>query len=499
MSEDDTRTSFLPPRRSLRARLLVLLMPALVVITLVEFTLSYRLAQRTIDEAYDRSLQGAVQALSLATRYDETGFSVDKPFKLLSYVQSNARGTVFFHVRTSDGLMEAGFADLVFPWPKNVAKDEVVLDEGLYFDQHLRMAAMRRELAPAKGDQAALFVELLVAEDLAPRLDYLRSFALQTALRDGLLLLITSLILLWMIRNGLVPLKDWSRIVKDQPNNHITPLPITASLPDEVRPLVEALNFHITRSQQQQLLHQQFLENASHQLRTPLAVLKTQIAWAREQHKDNTALDTFLPKFEAQVDTATQHANQMLQLARIESAINITAQATQGVAAARDALLAIQPLARQRGIDAGLVCDPSINADSCVWIDANLLQQVLENLLDNAIKYGRPNGHVSIHITAHAPPGQQQKSTPHQLCFCVENDGDAIDAHTLAHMGERFYKADQASKWGMGLGLSVVRLILEKSGSNITFEPCSNGLGLRASFCLSVVEAHHKTKYLGTP
>jgi hypothetical protein len=57
MSEDDTRTSFLPPRRSLRARLLVLLMPALVVITLVEFTLSYRLAQRTIDEAYDRSLQ----------------------------------------------------------------------------------------------------------------------------------------------------------------------------------------------------------------------------------------------------------------------------------------------------------------------------------------------------------------------------------------------------------------------------------------------------------
>ena len=95
--------------QSLRRRLLTLLLPSLVLITLMEVALSYRLAQSTIDEAYDRGLKGAVQALSLATQLDEGGFSVDRPFKLLSYVQSNARGIVFFHVRTSDGLMEAGY------------------------------------------------------------------------------------------------------------------------------------------------------------------------------------------------------------------------------------------------------------------------------------------------------------------------------------------------------------------------------------------------------
>ena len=136
--------------QSLRRRLLTLLLPSLVLITLVELTLSYRLAQQTIDEAYDRGLKGAVQALSLATSMDDSGFSVDRPFKLLSYVQSNSRGTVFFHVRTSDGLMEAGFAGLDFPWPGAVMPDTVYLAEGLYFDQNLRMAAMRREVNPQR-------------------------------------------------------------------------------------------------------------------------------------------------------------------------------------------------------------------------------------------------------------------------------------------------------------------------------------------------------------
>lgn len=468
--------------RSLRGRLLIFLMPALVVITLVEFTLSYRLAQRTIDEAYDRGLQGAVQALSLATRFDDNGFSVDKPFKLLSYVQSHARGTVFFHVRTSDGLMEAGFAGLDFPWPKNTPLEEVLLGEGLYFDQHLRMGGMRRELAPAGPNKPALFVDLVVAEDLAPRLDYLLGFAVQTALRDGLLLVVTSLILMWIVRNGLAPLKEWSRLVKSQPNDSLAPLPDDRSLPVEARPLIQALNFHISRSHEQQQLHQQFLENASHQLRTPLAVLKTQIAWAREQHSDNQALDSFLPKFEAQVNLATQHANQMLQLARIEGGPTLAPQATPVLEAARDALLAIQPLARQSLIDAGLILGAQIDASTCVWIERNLLAQVLENLLDNAIKYGATSSSVDVVISLKHDALQRITAVE----FCVDNDGEAIGEEAFAHMGERFYKADQLNKWGMGLGLSIVKLILERANSSIKFQPKASGRGLRASFTLPV-------------
>ncbi|WP_210543071.1 sensor histidine kinase N-terminal domain-containing protein [Rhodoferax sp. PAMC 29310] len=206
---------------SLRRRLLTLLLPSLVLITLVELTLSYRLAQQTIDEAYDRGLKGAVQALSLATNMDEGGFSVDRPFKLLSYVQSNSRGTVFFHVRTSDGLMEAGFAGLEFPWPSSINFDTVYLAEGLYFDQNLRMAAIRREVSHSAGDSESgaspIYVDLLVAEDLAPRQAYLRSFLLRAAVRDGVLLLFTMAVLVWMVGRGLAPLGHWSRLVRQRP------------------------------------------------------------------------------------------------------------------------------------------------------------------------------------------------------------------------------------------------------------------------------------------
>ena len=106
-------------KQSLSRRLLFWLLPSLVLIIVVEFSLAYRLAQQTIDEAYDRGLKSAVKALSLATKFDENGFAVDKPFQLLNYLQSNARGTVFFHVVTSDGLLEAGFTDLAFPWPQS--------------------------------------------------------------------------------------------------------------------------------------------------------------------------------------------------------------------------------------------------------------------------------------------------------------------------------------------------------------------------------------------
>lgn len=470
--------------QSLRRRLLTLLIPSLMVITLVELTLSYRVAQRTIDEAYDRSLRGAVQALSLATRMDDRGFSVDRPFKLLSYVQSNARGTVFFHVRTSDGLMEAGFAGLKFPWPAEIELDKVYLAESLYFDQNLRMAAMRRAIDPsaAAGDSAnePLYVDLLVAEDLAPRQAYLHSFLISAAGRDGLLLLLTMTVLVWMVRRGLAPLRHWSRLVRERPAHDLRPLPMDYDLPEEARPLVEALNFHLLRSAQEQATRERFLENASHQLRTPLAVLKTQIAWLREQQKSNSMEPQFLDKLEAQVDTAARHAQQMLQLARVEHQNAIHCEATPLLSTVQTVVLALQPMAQRRHIDMGMAQGPGIDASTRVWTDAGLLQQVLENLLDNAIKHGRAQGVVTVNLNLGMGPDARQSG----VWLVVEDDGPGVNDEILSHLGERFYRADQASQWGSGLGLSIVGTVLARLGSNIEFVRGANQQGLSARFWL---------------
>ncbi len=470
--------------RSLQRRLLTLLMPSLVLITLVESTLSYRVAQRTIDDAYDRSLKGAVQALSLATRMDENGFSVDRPFKLLSYVQSNARGTVFFHVETSDGHMEAGFTGLEFPWPSVVTFDEVYLAEGLYFDQNLRMAAIRRPLggnsANGESRNAPLYVDLLVAEDLAPRHAYLRTFLLGTLGRDGLLLLLTLVTLVWMVRRGLGPLGHWSQLVRERSVHDLQPLPLDRELPDEARPLVEALNFHLSRSAQEQAQRQRFLENASHQLRTPLAVLKTQIAWLREQQKSDAMAPDFLDKLELQVDNATRHTQQMLRLARVEHATTIECQSILLLDLVQSVVLALQPLAQRRQIDMGMAHEANIDTDTRIWADSGLLEQVLENLLDNAIKHGRGGGIVTVRLQI----GASQRSQAPGVWLTVEDDGAGVIAEALPHLGERFYRADQTSQGGSGLGLSIVGAVLERLGSQIDFARGADGQGLIARFWL---------------
>jgi signal transduction histidine kinase len=243
---------------------------------------------------------------------------------------------------------------------------------------------------------------------------------------------------------------------------------------------VEALNTHLSRSAQEQATRQRFLEDASHQLRTPLAVLKTQIAWRREQQKSNVIEPGFLTKLEAQVDSATRHTQQMLQLARVEHHSAIQSSAVPLLGAVQSVVLSLQPFSQRRHMDMGLSQGPGINASTCVWADAGLLQQVLENLLDNAVKYGRSEGVITVHLEL----GPDANSTRAGVWLEVEDDGPGVSEETLSHLGERFYRADQASQRGSGLGLSIVSAVLERLGSHVEFAQGANRQGLRVRFWL---------------
>jgi two-component system sensor histidine kinase TctE len=351
------------------------------------------------------------------------------------------------------------------------------------------MAAIRREVgnSTAGGESGTppLYVDLVVAEDLAPRHAYLRSFLLSAAVRDGLLLLLTMAVLVWMVRRGLAPLGHWSRVVRDRSVHDLTPLPLDQGLPEEARPLVEALNFHLSRSAQEQATRQRFLEDASHQLRTPLAVLKTQIAWRREQQKNNVIEPGFLTKLEAQVDMATRHTQQMLRLARAEHQGALQCMSVPLLGTVQAVVLSLQPFSLRRHMDMGLAQGTGIDTSTCVWTDAGLLQQVLENLLDNAIKYGRTEGVITVNLTR----GQGNDGLRSGVWLEVEDDGPGVSNETLSHLGERFYRADQASQRGSGLGLSIVSAVLLRLGSQIEFARGVDNQGLRVRFWLPVSDS----------
>ena len=290
-------------------------------------------------------------------------------------------------------------------------------------------------------------------------------------------------VLVWMVRRGLAPLGHWSQLVRARSVHDLTPLPMDQGLPEEARPLVEALNFHLSRSAQEQATRQRFLEDASHQLRTPLAVLKTQIAWRREQQKTNVIEPGFLSKLEAQVDSATRHTQQMLQLARVEHPNAIQCVPVPLLATVQAVVLSLQPFSQRHHMDMGLAQGAGINSHTQVWADAGLLQQVLENLLDNAIKYGRAEGVITVHLTLGADAHGQRPS----VWIDVEDDGPGVSAATLPHLGERFYRADEANQRGSGLGLSIVSTVLARLGSEVEFTQGADQQGLRVRFCLPLI------------
>ena len=172
----------------------------------------------------------------------------------------------------------------------------------------------------------------------------------------------------------------------------------------------------------------------------------------------------------------------MLQMARLESGQALSPVAVAVLPLAQDVVITLQALAQQRQIDLGLSCDAGFGVSTCVWGDEGLIRQVFENLLDNAIRHGSAGGEATRALALASDA----------VLVAVENNGEPIRDDVLAHLGERYYQADQASYWGSGLGLSIVAAILTQLGSRIKFERPASGGGLRAVFELSrVIEEEH--------
>ena len=118
-----------------------------------------------------------------------------------------------------------------------------------------------------------------------------------------------------------------------------------------------------------------------------------------------------------------------------------------------------------------------------MWADAGLLQQVLENLLDNAIKYGRTEGVITVHLALGADANGQRPG----VWIDVEDDGPGVSEETLPHLGERFYRADEANQRGSGLGLSIVSAVLTRLGSQVELMQGTDQQGLRVRFWLPLI------------
>jgi two-component system phosphate regulon sensor histidine kinase PhoR len=231
-----------------------------------------------------------------------------------------------------------------------------------------------------------------------------------------------------------------------------------------VSPSVTALLLHdLTMVRRSEQLRADFIANASHELRTPLAAVTGFIETLRgHAREDEVARDQFLDIMAVEAARMRRLIDDLLSLSRIEMNEHVKPEGRVGLeSVVRQAAAALKPLAAQDGITIAVETQPGILA---VIGDQDELVQLFQNLIHNAIKYGRENGKVQVSL------GQSQDG---QLFAAVRDDGEGIASNAIPRLTERFYRVDvkrSRERGGTGLGLAIVKHIISRHQGRLSIE-----------------------------
>lgn len=308
-----------------------------------------------------------------------------------------------------------------------------------------------------------------VAQPLRVRHNLAADAALRTLAPFFLLLPLLGILIWLIVTRGLAPLERIARSVRARTPDTLDPLEETAA-PEEVQPLVRALNDLLARLDAALGAQRAFIADAAHELRTPLAALQLQAqlveraASAQERRVASADLQRGLAR-------AGHTVQQLLTLARLEpGAVRRAPFAAVALAeAARAAIAALVPLSVERDIDLGLA---AADEQLSVQADADALQTLLTNLIGNALRYTPRGGRVDVRV-------ELDNARP---CLEVCDTGPGIPPEERGRVFDRFYRRAtpaQDEAIGSGLGLSIVQRIAEHHGATIRLDDAPGG-GLRA-------------------
>ncbi len=470
-------------RGSLRRQLLVLLLPALAAMMALDSWLTYGTLRDAANTAYDRSLFGSVRAIDNAIGMAGETVQLTLPDAAMEMFETAAQTRVFYRVALErEGAIETvtGYDDL--PLPRGTLANNVPrYYDAVYRDAPVRIAAMAR---PVYRPDAHMRVIIQVAESAEPRAALVGAVWRNTLARDALLIVASALILVGGVTFVLRPLKRVRDDVEARPPDDLTPLAVDP-VPAEVRPLVDAVNRHVSRSAAMAQAQAQFIADAAHQLRTPLAILKTQAEFARRQldgSGDPAPAREAVDGIVSQLEQASRLANQLLALARVRQheAQTTEAGAEAGVpdavidaaAVAGQVALDYLPLARAKLQDFGW--DDGGGQPLPVRADAALLREALANLVHNAIQYSPRGSRITLSAA------RERDSA----CLAVEDDGPGIPAEEREQVFARFYRRVGHDEPGSGLGLAISREMAARFGGSVTLHEARQGQGLRAELRL---------------
>ncbi|WP_326539259.1 sensor histidine kinase [Pseudorhodoferax sp.] len=414
----------------------------------------YHATQRATEAAHDRLLEATARQIGDLIHIEREQLSIRVPLAMIEALEGAGGSRMYYRVLDFAGRSLAG--DDALPLPA----DDTALQKHYLAEvdrQPVRVVALRQPIEMSQGRGVAI---ILVAETLEARRQQAATLLQGMLLRQGLLMGVIAIVVWLAVDRGLRPLQALRRELRERRASQASAVPLHSRGPEELQPVIDEMNALLAR--QHDLLEQQsrFVADASHQLRTPMAVLKTQLQSAQDGES--------LAALAGTVDRVTRLADQLLNKARLEHSDARQAHEPLAMdAIAREVVLAMSPLLAQRHLAFSLDGDdvPTVRGDR--WMAGELIA----NLLSNAIRH-TPHGQALGIRFARAAGG---------LTMTVWDSGPGI---AEAARQALFRPFAAGSSGGAGLGLSICLDIAGAMNASIALDnrlgPAGEVLGLDA-------------------
>ncbi|MFN0184030.1 MAG: sensor histidine kinase N-terminal domain-containing protein [Aquabacterium sp.] len=472
--------------RSLFGEILDWMLAPLLLLWPMSVFLIWLVAQGIAHLPFDRELGELARALSrqvLVTPNAAGTRSVVRlklPELATDLLRADDVDQVFVQVLGARGEHIVGDRDL--PVPEQTAGEPLTLyfrDE-VMAGQPVRVAYLWLPARLAAGEQAPL---VQVAETLTKR-SRLADEIVKGVVFPQFVILPLAVLLVWFaLSRGIAPLGALQRRIRRRRSEDLSPIPLR-DVPEEVAPLVGAINDLLSRLDASMTAQKRFLADAAHQLKTPLAGLRMQAELAQREidagEKDPRSLKQSLHQIELSSQRAAHMVNQLLAMARAENAAAAQAPQTVPLAElARETVRDFVPRAMERRIDLGYEGPTAGETATRLIGQPMLVRELLRNLVDNALLYTPSGGAVTVRIV--------DDRYGHVVALQVEDNGPGIPQAERARVFEPFYRSLGTNVDGSGLGLAIVREIAQAHGAEVWVEDARADVGSGPSGALFTV------------
>lgn len=446
---------------SLRTHLMNWLFTPLFVLWIFSTAAGYVATVNYANKPYDIALLERAQMLAVQLRLDggQEWFVPDIDVSKLSLPSGSDK--TLFTVRDASG--EPLFGNATLPRPPRFlsGKSAPVFSDNEWRGEKIRMVSLRY-IVPSAGAERE--VRLQVAETIGGRQALIRGI-LSNIVVPQLLLIVMAVAAVWYaLGRGLAPLEHLRQEVAQRARDDLSQLD-ERKAPMEVHPLIHAVNSLLKRLKGAMDAQRRFIADATHQLRTPFAGLKTQAELALREN-DPERIQHALRQILSSAERCNHLVSQLLSLARNEPgahSYSSFAMLDLGQLAQESTMLWV-PAALQKNIDLGF--EGSKRAMP-VKGDAIALQEMFNNLLDNAVRYTQEGGTITVRVgyeSGHA-------------VLRIEDNGPGISPEHRERVFERFYRVLGNGEKGSGLGLAIVREVAKVHGAEAKLKEGDRGRG----------------------